>query len=314
MALCRDGVYQPSSQAPSVAATYVLYTRFNLALKFKITTFTGRTNLAAGGNYDFWLKNRIHLFEKYCLPSVLNQTKRPDLWLIGFSDIGKQVIEPLLETIGRHPWIVPIWQRHDGGRYEHDGKMFRRECGNRIDARSTHVITSRIDSDDGISRLFFEDLERYAAAVLARNNVLEDFWVSFPVGMQYAAGACRLYNSPNNHFLSRVQTVQSFRVPKRHKGGHVNVYDHGNVYLALTDEPMWVEHVHGGNVTNHLRHQLPRLASTARLLARCGITVSWKERLRWWRPSLIPAHLWTFRKTIKRRLRAAGLMKPRKRV
>jgi hypothetical protein len=33
--------------------------------------------------------------------------------------------------------------------------------------------------------------------------------------------------------------------------------------------------------------------------------------MRWWRPSQIPAHLWSLRKTIKRNLRAAGLMKPK---
>jgi hypothetical protein len=312
VALCRDGSYQPGPDPPRLAATHVIYTRFSVAMpRVKITTFDGRSTLADAKDPVPWLKNRIHLFNRFCLPSVLNQTKRPDLWMIAFSEIGKEALEPFLETLKRYPWIVPIWQRRRGDEYERDSGTFYREYRRRIDRRSTHVITARLDSDDAIDRSFLEDVDRYATAVVAKNHGSDDFWVSFPIGMQLAGGECRLYNSLTNHFLCHVQTIEAFKARKPYTGGHVSVFERGPVHVAVTEGPMWLEIIHGSNAANRARRELPLLASPAKLLARCGVEVTLSDRMRWWRPSQIPAHLWSLRKTIKRNLRAAGLMKPK---
>jgi hypothetical protein len=289
-------------------------TRFNLVLPFKANKYSGKGALKGSGDYHRWLEGRLRLFEDFCLPSILNQHKRPDVWLLGISGERNDLTEQLREIIRPHDWIVTVAQRMCGDGHEHPQRLFQREARPRIDPRSTHVISTRLDSDDALNRSFFSYLALYVSATLEARKDLEDFWVAFPTGAQFASGECRLYNYPANHFLSRAVAIKSFLSrPSANAcyGAHGDAYKMGPMFLAVTTEPMWLQNVHGGNVTNHLREGLPRLASTGKLLAACGIHLPWRKRLLGPLPARAAAAFKVLRGGVKKGLRAAGLMKPK---
>ena len=58
---------------------HFIITRFNVRV--------GKPQNDKNGNHtntDVWLKNRIDLFEKYCLPSIVGQTSKNFIWLVLF--------------------------------------------------------------------------------------------------------------------------------------------------------------------------------------------------------------------------------------
>ncbi len=64
---------------------HFIITRFNIRV--------GKLGTDKNGNLtrtDVWLKNRIDLFEKYCLPSVVGQTNKNFTWMVLFDKISIQ--------------------------------------------------------------------------------------------------------------------------------------------------------------------------------------------------------------------------------
>ena len=252
-------------------------------MRFVLTRYSmaiAGTRIAATDGFETWLEKRLAIFAGYCLPSVVSQIERPDYWLIGFDGEARAAVAPVLAAIAPHPWIVPVWQTFPDGRHEAPMFTFRSAIEARLEGGRTHVITTRLDNDDLINRWFLRDVSRYAEAVAAVRPEAEDFWVSFPIGSIYHAGRCQLFTSPANHFLSRVQTIAHFRANERSSalvGNHRLVFGRGAVFMPMTTEPMWIEVVHGDNLSNKARKMLPRLASAKAEFARCGVSLDVAE-------------------------------------
>jgi hypothetical protein len=61
---------------------------------------------------------------------------------------------------------------------------------------------------------------------------------------------------------------------------HNKVVENGALFLALTREPMWLQNVHGGNLSNRTKQRLPRFAAPARMLVQFGMRANGPEHLR----------------------------------
>ena len=61
----------------SVQKEHYILTRFNLRLW---TKDKNRNNTRT----EEWLKNRFELFERFCLPSIMNQTSQSFKWIVLF--------------------------------------------------------------------------------------------------------------------------------------------------------------------------------------------------------------------------------------
>ena len=64
---------------PDLSFSHFIITRFNI----KNQGWEYDKNCKEVNN-DEWLRHRIEIFEKYCLPSILNQTEKNFLWLVYF--------------------------------------------------------------------------------------------------------------------------------------------------------------------------------------------------------------------------------------
>src|SRR3712207_712144 len=105
MRLWYDSVYDGSDRS-ELPAFHVVLTRYNMEF--------GRGKVKrrwANAERRRWLEHRLRLFTTFCLPSMLSQRRRPDVWLLGFDGQSPEAVEPVLEVVKDHPWIVPVWQR-----------------------------------------------------------------------------------------------------------------------------------------------------------------------------------------------------------
>ncbi|OIH83330.1 hypothetical protein BLJ79_14615 [Arthrobacter sp. UCD-GKA] len=129
----------------STDVDHVLLTRFNLPSKGPESYLRTR---------DGWLVDRVELFERYCLPSVENQTCSNFHWIIYFDPES------------------PPWLKEKIHEWSADGvfvAIYREEVPQRdlvadiravTGARHTQLISTNLDNDDGLAVDFVERLQR----------------------------------------------------------------------------------------------------------------------------------------------------------
>src|SRR5215204_3128119 len=98
MAIWGDSVYHPAEKLV-LPAFQVVATRYNLALKH----FRAKAGISQDADHQRWLDERLKLFTTFCLPSMLNQKRRPHLWLLGMDGESRDAVAPVLDAIKDHP-------------------------------------------------------------------------------------------------------------------------------------------------------------------------------------------------------------------
>jgi hypothetical protein len=219
---------------------HFLLTRFNL----KYDGIPGLEIYGLPENKEEWLDKRFSLFEKYCLPSITNQTCENFIWLVMFDK------------------DTPNYYRHKIKRYETLHKNLKSIYLSRGDTytiinelnkaipfylgnNDKYVITSRIDNDDA----FHQDM---VLEVQKLFNKQEDVFISFKYGLQYDIVRKVLVRMlyKNNHFISRIEKM-SATVQTVLAHDHTLIDKTGTVlYIPNKSKPMWLEIIHGDNLVN----------------------------------------------------------------
>src|SRR5688572_4478462 len=311
MSMLGDSVYHPSERF-DLSAYQVVLTRYNLT-----SGPVRKATRAQDSKRRHWLDARLDLFTTFCLPSMINQTTRPDIWLIAFDGQSREAVQPVLEAIKDHPWIVPAWQQGVDGIFEDIVAISSREILARLPPGKTQLITTRLDNDDAVNKHFLEYVRSYAASFLHYEPGLDDFWVVFPIGADYFKGRCRFYVSSNNAFCTRVQPVASLseNLETVHAFQHARLFLAGcKVFLPMTTDPMWIRNFHGGNASfaSFTDRRNFTAAATRTVLRQCGIHIEREPKPIW--PNLFertPEGRRSRRRLARRVLRSVGLTKSR---
>lgn len=215
-----------------------LLTRFNLCLWHQDKS--GETVRSRE-----WLENRFELFEKYCLPSIANQTCKDFEWIVLFDDKTPEDYRKRISAFqARCPQLVPIFVAPESGRYF--GRIFQSTVLDRLNGE--RVITTYLDNDDALDIHFFEDL-RCRALELANGT-----FVYYSNGYQYFSEFDMLLrvNYRRNHFVSVIEDGRPETVR--------TVYGYGSHYYIdkipgarieyVKDKPLWCEVIHRRNMGN----------------------------------------------------------------
>jgi hypothetical protein len=200
MLLIHDRALASRESDLSLSALHVLITRYNLPIR----DFQAKVGATSAAERKRWLEARLPIFKSFCLPSVVGQAKRPDLWLLGFDVGSKDALAPVLDAIKEHSWIVPVWQGTAGDGHPTWSAGIRSETLRRLDHGHTHIIMSRLDNDDAIDRTYFEYIARYASIVTSARPDLVEFWLMFPFGVDFVQSRCFLRLYPGSAFQSIV--------------------------------------------------------------------------------------------------------------
>lgn len=220
-----------------------IYTRFNLPLNFK--------RLQKPVNLDeHWLKERVILFNKYCLPSFLNQTSSQFKWFVCFDE--RTPVE-IVEAVCREKMIIPIFAQGQREALEKSLDYF--------DYNSA-VTTVRVDSDDSISKKFIELLHQYRST---NCNQVEDsaeaVVLSFPNGCEYDCEDKVYYNRyyQQNPFIALCEKyVEGRGLSGIFSDAHFRMHRRYVTLQIPTQDPMWRINVHGGNVANEIKGDLSK--------------------------------------------------------
>lgn len=229
---------------------YIL-TRFNLALWRKDKNGHPTRD-------ELWLANRFDLFERYTLPSVMNQSNKDFLWIVLFDS---ETPEPYRERVKRWADIFPNFRyvpvRAAQARwYPRIWAEYIRRDLQRMSDGAVRVVTSWLDNDDLIGSDYVATVQRDAC------KMADGVFFFYRKGIQYFLEdryALQIV-FPNNHFVSRVEDMTGDGSPVR------TVYEYGTHYdlpriksarlLFIDnagDKPLWAEVVHGRNVDNDVK-------------------------------------------------------------
>ncbi len=205
--------------------THLILTRFNVKLGFDDARITEPD----------WLAQRFDVFERFTLPSVRAQTVQRFRWLV-FFDVGtpasfREHVAALAADRAFFPCYV------DGFR-----GALRAVVARHLDPADTHLITSRLDADDGLARAYVEAVQgQFRGQTCAAVNLRDGFIL----------GGGRLYEArrPSNAFISLIERREDFKT--------VYYLRHAELmHVAPVEEvagpPMWLQVVHGTNVRNRV--------------------------------------------------------------
>ena len=210
--------------------SHLLFTRFNIQFD----------QYATAGIQPEWLEDRIGLFETYCLPSVLRQTCRDFMWIIiGDVRTPQKYKTKIEQYTALAPNIRVLWWafKAEDEDYHIPFSQLATDYAKNADV----LITSRIDNDDTISPDYIQRIQEEAKKGIVG-------FITFPIGKQTFVHSHKSYviRYVQNHFLSRVET-SDFKTVMSHNHALI---DKSNLYCVKTEQPMWEEIVHGGNVHN----------------------------------------------------------------
>jgi hypothetical protein len=210
--------------------THIVLTRFNVSMDYAPTI---------KGLDPAWLTDRLGLFDRYCLRSVMNQSNAEFEWFVFCNAESPTWFKETMESYGKPLTVIYV----QGPATDQVIAQKVRESGR---VTTPYLITTRIDNDDAMA---IGHLSRVQAAFKRQ----EREFLTFPFGLQLYRGHLYHIYCSNSPFLSLVEKVgpdNTFTtilcVPhlKVHKAGRVR---------RLWSAPQWLQVLHGNNVGNTLR-------------------------------------------------------------
>jgi hypothetical protein len=205
-----------------------------------------RFNLPSGGveglirAQEGWLRHRVELFERYCVPSVANQTHRDLHWIVYLDNESPDWLLRRMEQWHAEGVLTPIL-RQSVSREELVADL-RGVVGTPGDV----LITSNLDNDDGLAVDFSERLVTVrtqhprAAVYLTR-------------GLVKSQDAVYLHTDRRNAFCSVRETWVS---PVTAWSEYHNEFSRVMPTIELNGPPGWLQVVHGANVSNRVRGRM----------------------------------------------------------
>jgi len=209
---------------------HFLCTRFNISLY-------GKSQKVVGGNPivpEEWMQSRMVLWERYCVPSVYNQSNQNFTWLVVFDPkTPKSYIERATAIL--HPKHEVLF-----------GTNFRSAIKERIGKpKEDRLITSRLDCDDALHGDYIKRVQDFMETK-GKTGIL-----SLPVGWVWDIRKHKLYHCryPRNPFLTLIEKPQN-KVHTVLAHRHTKISDMFRVH-RLEGGHNWLQIVHGENLANY---------------------------------------------------------------
>lgn len=214
---------------------HFLITRFNIKLAEWQTTKNGE-----GVNSEKWLLERFKLFHSYCLPSVKQQTNQNFKWLVCFDfETPQNFKAEIAKIVSSYPNFIPVFFQES----ENFLIRIKTEVTGLLNPQTTHIITTRLDNDDALHKLFIEKIqEHFKVKDQLIIDVIEGYQLIVPTKKQ----TLRKMKAPYNPFLSLVESKLNFQtiLSKPHLEWHTAPT------LTIKNSPLWMQIIHERNISN----------------------------------------------------------------
>lgn len=210
---------------------HVILTRFNLPSK-------GRESLIRA--QDGWLRDRVELFEKYCLPSIQRQDTDNFKWIVYFDPESPQWLRDWITLQEQDAGFLPIFRESvSTSDLVHD---MREVTG----GRGKILITTNLDNDDAVAVDFVSQIQN---AVQGRARQV----IYLANGLILHEPKLYVHRDTDNAFCS---VAESWEEPKTAwTDWHTRLHLHMQVNL-VDGPPAWLQVIHGTNVSNRVHGRL----------------------------------------------------------
>jgi len=219
---------------------------------------------------DIWTEQRLDIFERSCVPSVINQTiqdftwvvfvdpKTPDRFFARFTKIQEAVMPIKMVVLP-----CPAW--HNRGLFSYR-KLLAEYISLHILPKTTRVLTTRLDNDDLLERDFMKMVQRAARAIDLSSVSVRPIVYSWGYFLRVPGNSLRLRKYVRNQFPSVVEGVrEGAMVQTIWAVQHAEVSRLGPVIaLGSEESPGWITLIHGNK----------KMTSNAGNVM-CGIQVAW---------------------------------------
>lgn len=221
----------PAQHTEVLSANHVLLTRFNLPSAGVESSVRAR---------DGWLEQRVELFRRYCLPSVLAQSCKEFDWIVYLDPQSPRWLVEMMTELADAGILNPLFREA----VDHETLLADiKDVTRRV--RST-LITTNLDNDDALAVDFVERLQAFGACE-------ESTAVYFEHGLIKCGDRVFLRQDKHNAFCSVIEpSVDSVTCwSDWHNRLHLSMPTAG-----LVGAPAWLQVVHGGNVSNRVHGAL----------------------------------------------------------
>lgn len=207
---------------------HVLLTRFNLPSAGVEQTIRTR---------EGWLRERVVLFERYCLPSVVQQRGTRPRWLVYLDPesplwLLQRMVELEADGVLR-PVLRPSVSREE----------LLADLHRVVPSPGHLLVTTNLDNDDGLAPDFSSRLRAVVSAAPRCAVYLVHGLVATPQALY-------LRTDRSNAFCS---VRESWDAPVTAWSGYHNELGRQMPVLRLGGPPAWLQVVHGSNVSNRVR-------------------------------------------------------------
>lgn len=236
---------------------HFIITRFNLKNSDWENSKDGEKVLT-----DEWLNHRFKLFEKYTLPSVINQFNQNFEWFVFFDISTADQYKSRIESIARsYKKFIPIYI---------DGLSQLREATetqilSRLKDTDDFIITTRLDNDDIIHYKFIETIQN---SFTPKEQTLIDLRLGYQLIDSEKTIEYRLFKKPYNPFLSLITHVKNFDsiISKSH-----HQWKSISNKIVIDDVALWIQIVHNKNMVAQQNRNLKKVKTP--LSKQFGVTL-----------------------------------------
>lgn len=211
---------------------HVLLTRFNLPTQ-------GRESLVRA--QDGWLRNRVELFEKFCLPSVRAQSVNKVHWIIYFDPESPLWLKKRISNLAAEGIFVPIFR----ATVSHTELV--QDLLEVVGEPKSRLVTTNLDNDDGLAVDFAERLQQRAGTIRTRTALY------FSRGLILCGSRLYLRMDRRNAFCS---VAESWDQPSTCWADWHNLLGKRMPVVEIPGPPAWLQVVHGRNVSNRVHGRL----------------------------------------------------------
>lgn len=224
--------------------THFILTRFNLKL------WTQDKNRVSVQTKD-WLQKRFDLFERYCFPSIINQTEQNFSWICLFDiDTPPSFKIRIAEYTKQCPNFQPYFLNEEETVNYLD--YFKNRIKERGGVDGNTIITTYLDNDDCLRCDYIESVQKLAQT--EPHNTI----ISFEYGLQYFIDLNLVTHIPypNNHFLTLIEAADNTDIKTVWSINHYylsSYHQNYNIRKINNGKEMWIEVIHNNNVDNDVK-------------------------------------------------------------
>lgn len=225
---------------------HFLITRFNLKNK-KIL----KNNAVVDPLSKAWLDRRFHIFETYCLPSIINQSNQNFIWVVCFDIDTPDEFKDKIEDISRtYLNLKPIYA--DG--FNDLKPAVLNFIENNRSENDDFIITTRADNDDILHKDFIKTIQDL---YVPKNKTVIDLRIGYQFVQTKNKMEILSFTNKFNPFVSLIESSKKNYetvISRQHRD-----WENLSNTIIYKESPLWIQLIHDQNLINKKNRSLKKV-------------------------------------------------------